>query len=536
VIGEPILDGLPESPGIYFFKDGAGEIIYVGKAKNIRDRVRSYFRSDVKDAKTKVLVESVQLIDFILTANEKEAFLLENNIIKQHSPKYNIVLKDDKSYLSLKLTIRDDYPGLFATRKIVDDGSIYFGPYPHGREVRDILKLLQQLYPIRKCKESVFRKRKRTCILFEIGKCLGPCVMPVDAAEYAKTIDQVRDFLSGRNEKVLRGIESDIARKIASWDFEAAQALKERYTAIKAMMEKQHVHEHFGKNRDVWAFSERAKVISIVVLTVRGGALLSRRLYKESFYGENAGETLMTFLFQYYSARPVPDEIIISEDLEGTEILEKHLTETKKGPVKILGPGHRGARDMVRLAIENLHETETLPLDQAFRDALRLKNPPQRIEIYDISHIGGKNPTGAMTVFTNFKPAKDQYRVFHIRGEETLDDIAMITEVLTRRVNNTELGPLPDLYIIDGGKGQLAAAHKVLRSRNIEADIISIAKGEGRRRMEDVIYIPTRKNHLALPRVSAVFKEIVRMRDEAHRFALSSHRQWRKKENLKAKG
>lgn len=533
MIGELILDGLPGSPGVYLFKDGTGDIIYVGKAKNIRDRVRSYFRSAAKDTKTKLLAESIRSIDFILTTNEKEAFLLENNLIKQHAPKYNIVLKDDKSYLSLKLTVKDDYPGLFATRKIVDDGSIYFGPYPHGREVRDILKLMQQLYPIRKCTDSVFRKRKRACILFEIGKCPGPCVMPVDAAEYAGTIEQVRDFLSGRDEKVLKTIESDIARKIASWDFEAAQVLKERYVAIKGMVEKQHVHEHFGKNRDVWAFSERARVISIVVLTVRGGVLLSRRLYKESFYTEDAGETLMTFLFQYYSAHPIPDEIIISEEPEGREVLERHLTEKKRGPVRIRGPGHRGVQDMVRLAIENLHETETQPLDQAFRDALRLKNPPKRIEIYDISHIGGQNPTGAMTVFTNFKPAKDQYRVFHIRGEDTLDDIAMITEVLDRRVNNAELGPLPDLYIIDGGKGQLAAAHKVLRSHNIEADIISIAKGEGRKRMEDVIYIPARKNHLALPKASAVFKEIVRMRDEAHRFAVSSHRRWRKKENLK---
>lgn len=533
MIGELVLDGLPESPGVYLFKDSADDIIYVGKAKSIRDRVRSYFRSDVKDAKTRLLVDSIEVIDFILTANETEAFLLENNLIKQYSPKYNIVLKDDKSYLSLKLTIKDDYPGLFATRKIVDDGSVYFGPYPHGREVRDILKLMQQLYPLRKCKESVFRNRKRTCILFEIGKCPGPCVMPVDKAEYGRTIEQVRDFLSGRDEKVLKTIESDISGRIASWDFEAAQVLKERYLAIKTMMEKQHVHEHFGKNRDVWAFSERAKVISIVVLTVRTGVLLSRRLYKESFYGEDAGETLMTFLFQYYSAHPIPDEIIISEEPEDREILEKYLTEKKKGPVKILGPGHRVARDMVRLAIENLHETETTPLDQAFRDALRLKNAPQRIEIYDISHISGKNPTGAMTVFKDFKPAKDQYRVFHIRGEDTLDDIAMITEVLTRRMNNTELGPLPDLYIIDGGKGQLAAAHKVLKSHDIETDIISIAKGEGRKRMEDVIYIPSRKNHLALPRASAVYKEIVRMRDEAHRFAVSSHRRWRKKENLK---
>ncbi len=533
MIDDVILDGLPESPGVYLFKDRTDEIIYVGKAKNIRDRVRSYFRSDVKDAKTKLLAESVDRIDFILTVNEKEAFLLENNLIKQHSPKYNIDLKDDKSYLSLKLTIQDEFPALFPTRKIVDDGSIYFGPYPHGREVRDILKLMQQLYPVRKCKDSLFRKRKRTCILFEIGKCPGPCVMPVNAAEYAKTIDQVRDFLSGRDEKLLKAIESDIAGKIASWDFEAAQVLKERYLAIKAMTEKQNVHEHFGKNRDVWAFSERAKVVSIVVLTVRGGVLLSRRLYKENLYGQDAGETLMTFLFQYYSARPIPDEIVLSEELEDREILEKYLAEKKKGPVRILGPGHRGIADVVRLAIENLHETETLPLDQAFKDTLRLKRIPRRIEIYDISHIGGKNPTGAMTVFKDFKPARDQYRVFHVRGEETLDDVAMITEVLTRRVSNTALGPLPDLYIIDGGKGQLAAAHRVLKSYGIETDVISIAKGEGRKRMEDVIYIPARKNHLAFPRVSAVFKEIVRMRDEAHRFAVSSHRRWRKKENLK---
>ena len=533
MIAEFVIDGLPESPGVYLFKDGTDETIYVGKAKNIRDRVRSYFRNDVKDAKTKMLVESVNTVAFILTANEKEAFLLENNLIKQHSPKYNIVLKDDKSYLSLKLTIKDPYPGLYATRKIVDDGSIYFGPYPHGREVRDIMKLMQQLFPIRKCKESIFRKRKRTCILFELGKCPGPCVIPVDAAEYLKTIDQVRDFLTGRDDRVLKQIEADIAGKIASWDFESAQALKERYLAIKAMMEKQHVHEHFGKNRDVWAFSERAKIISIVVLTVRGGVLLSRRLYKESFYAGNPGETLMTFLFQYYSVRPIPDEIILSEELEDTEILEKYLGDKKKGPVRILGPSHRGVRDMVRLAIENLHETETLPLDQAFKEALRLKTAPHRIEVYDISHIGGKNPTGAMTVFKHFKPAKDQYRVFHVRGKDTLDDIAMITEVLTRRVNNAELGPLPDLYVIDGGKGQLSAAHKVLRSHNIDTDIISIAKGEGRKRMEDVIYVPARKNHLALPRASAVFKEIVKMRDEAHRFAVSSHRRWRRKENLK---
>lgn len=535
MIPEIRIEGLPASPGVYLFKDGGDEIIYIGKAKNIRDRVKSYFRSDIKDIKTQILVEAVHLIDFILTANEKEAFLLENNLIKQHTPKYNIVLKDDKSYVSLKLTIQDDYPALFATRKIVDDGSLYFGPYPHGRDVRDILRLMEGLYPIRKCKITIFRKRKRPCMLHELGKCPGPCVMPVDAADYARTIDEVRDFLSGKDEKVLKDIQGRIAKKAAAWDFEGAHVLKERYQAIKAMTEKQHVHEHFGKNRDAWAFSEGVRTVSLVVLTFRRGVLLSRRLYKERFYGESARETIMTFLFQYYSSRPIPDEIILSEDMEDSDILEKYLGEKKKGPARIMGPFHRGVKDMVRLAVENLHETEVLPLDQAFRDALRLKAAPQRIEVYDISHISGQNPTGAMTVFKAFKPAKDQYRVFHVRGEETMDDVAMITEVLTRRVSNADLGPLPDLFIIDGGKGQLAAAHKVLSANHVDRDIISIAKGERRKRMEDIIYVPARKNPLALPRASAVFREIVKMRDEAHRFAVASHRRWRAKENLKGR-
>lgn len=532
MIPEISIDGLPESPGVYLFKDSGGEIIYIGKARNIRDRVRSYFRNDIKDIKTRILAETIHLVDFVLTANEKEAFLLENNLIKQHAPKYNIVLKDDKSYVSLKLTIQDEYPALFATRTIVDDGSLYFGPYPHGRDVRDILRLMESLYPVRKCKLTVFRKKKRPCMLYELGKCPGPCVMPVNAAEYGRTIHEVRDFLSGKDEKVLKDIEDRIAKKVAAWDFEEAQVLKERHQAIKAMTEKQHVHQHFGKNRDAWAFSEGTRTVSLVVLTFRGGVLLSRRLYKERFYGESARETIMTFLFQYYTSRPIPDEIILSEEMEDSDILERYLTERKKGSARIMGPSHRGVGDMVRLAIENLHETEVLPLDESFRDALRLKTAPRRIEIYDISHIGGQNPTGAFTVCQDFKPAKDQYRVFHVRGEETMDDIAMITEVLTRRVLNPDLGPLPDLFIIDGGKGQLAAAHKVLRSNGIDRDIISIAKGERRRRMEDIIYVPTRKNPLALPRASAVFKEIVKMRDEAHRFAVASHRRWRKKETL----
>ena len=535
MITEEHINNLPESPGVYRFRDRDDNIIYIGKAKNLKDRVRSYVREGKKDVKTEQLVRHIDHIDFVLTGSEKEAFLLENNLIKEHTPKYNVNLKDNKTYISLKLTVKDQYPALFLTRKIVADGSLYFGPYPHAKEVKDVLKLIEDIYPIRKCKETVFRKRKRPCMLYELGKCLGPCAMDVDETKYREIIEEMKDFLLGKNEKILKDIEQRIAKAVSAWKFEEAQALKERHQAIKGMVEKQHVHEHFGKNRDVWAFAEEETKLIIVLLSFRRGVLISRRHFKAPFFSETSDEAITTFLFQYYGAHPIPDEIILSEEIEDMDYLEKHLEESRREKLKILGPQHRSSQDMVRLAIENLHETEPVALDEAFRRALRLKTNPARIEVYDISHIHGKNPTGAMVVFEAFKASKKAYRVFHIRGESTMDDIAMIDEVLRRRVKDLALGPLPDLFLIDGGKGQLAAAKHVLKENNIDKDIASIAKGERRKRMEDIVYLPGRKNPLPLSKASPVFKEIVKMRDEAHRFAVSSHRRWKKREDLTEK-
>ena len=532
MITEEHINNLPESPGVYRFRDRDNTIIYIGKAKNLKDRVRSYVREGKKDVKTEQLVRHIDHIDFVLTGSEKEAFLLENNLIKEHTPKYNVNLKDNKTYISLKLTVKDHYPGLFLTRKIVADGSLYFGPYPHAKEVRDVIKLIEDIYPIRKCKETVFRKRKRPCMLYELGKCPGPCALDVDEAKYREVIEEMKAFLLGKNEKILKDIEQRIAKAVSAWKFEEAQALKERYQAIKGMVEKQHVHEHFGKNRDVWAFAEEETKLIVVLLSFRRGVLISRRHFKAPLFSETSDEAITTFLFQYYGAHPIPDEIILSEEIEDMDYLEKHLEESRREKLKILGPQHKSSQDMVRLAIENLHETEPVALDEAFRRALRLKANPARIEVYDISHIHGKNPTGAMVVFEDFKASKNGYRVFHIRGESTMDDIAMIDEVLRRRVKDLTLGPLPDLFLIDGGKGQLAAARHVLKENNIDKDIASMAKGERRKRMEDLVYLPGRKNSLPLSKASPVFKEIVKMRDEAHRFAVASHHRWKKREDL----
>jgi excinuclease ABC subunit C len=532
LIDESIIGNLPDSSGVYVFRGEEGQVIYIGKAKNLRDRVRSYFREGGRSVKTERLAAAVERVDVILTDNEKEAFLLENNLIKEHAPKYNVVLKDDKTYLSLKLTVQERFPALYATRKIMKDGAEYFGPYPHAKDVRDVLKLVQSIYPIRRCKETFFKKRERACMLFELGKCLGPCSGNVNEEAYGEIVAELKDFLSGRDEKVLTDLEGRIEKAAASWNFEEARVLKERYLAIRGMVEKQNVHEHLGKNRDVWAFIQEREGFRAVLLSFRKGLLISKGTFREESGAAETGDALSSFLFQYYSSRPVPDEIMISEELGDLPLLERFLKERKKGPLKVHGPSGRVSQEMISLAIENLHEPEPLANEKAFARSLRLRKEPFRIEIYDISHTGGTNPSGAMVVFEGFKAKKSAYRVFHIKEAPTMDDVAMMGEVIERRMTNENLGPMPDLVIIDGGKGHLYAVKKVLVSLNREIDVIGIAKGQRRKRMEDLIYLPHRKNPAPLPKNSPVFKEIVRMRDEAHRFAISSHKRWKRKEDL----
>jgi excinuclease ABC subunit C len=536
MIDESTLNNLSEASGVYFFRDGENRIIYIGKARNIRDRVKSYFREGSRDAKTEHLIKNIDHVDVLLTENEKEAFLLENNLIKEHTPKYNVNLRDDKTYISLKVSLQHPFPGIYVTREIKNDGALYLGPYPHARDVKEVLKLVQSIYPIRKCKDSVFNKRKRPCILFEIGTCIGPCSGKLDETEYRRVVDEMVDFLSGKNERLLRDLKKRIEEAGAAWKFDEARLLKERYLAIKDMVEKQNVHEHFGKNRDVWAFTSGDDGLKSVVLCFRKGVLIGKRSFHNRTGAMPLNEAISSFVFQYYDTRAIPDEIILSESMTDQPFLEKHLKDKKKGPVKIYGPQTKPGKEMMGLAIENLHEPVPVLLDEAFKHALHLRKNPIRIEAYDISHTHGKNPSGVMVVFEEFKMTKKAYRVFHIRGEATMDDVAMMNEVLKRRLTDEKITPLPDLVIIDGGKGHLSAALKVLRDLDMSIDSISIAKDPRRKNMEDIIYLPMRKNPLPLPKSSPVLKEIVKMRDEAHRFAITSHKRWKRKEDLASKG
>jgi len=532
VISEQRFNALPEGSGVYIFRDKEGDILYIGKAKNIKERVRSYMAETKRDVKTQRLVDKIEEVETFLTKNEKEAFLLENNLIKENRPRYNINLKDDKSYISLKLTINDRYPALYLTREIKNDGALYFGPYPHAKDVKDVLKLIQSHYPVRRCKDSVFKKRKRPCILFQLGKCPAPCTEKIDDAGYRNMVSELEDFLSGRGANLLKELERRIALSVSAWKFEEAQVLKDRYIAVKGMMERQSVHEHFGKDRDVWAFSEGDQKAHILLLSFKKGVLVAKKTFREHCFPAALHEIATSFLFQYYSSRPVPEEIMVSEEAGDTGFLEAYLRDKRGGPVKIYRPNEKAAGAPIRLALENLREVEPAPREEAFKNALHLKKIPERIEVYDISHGHGKHPAGVMVVFEKFRTAKRSYRVFHIREAPSMDDVAMIGETLRRRLSDKKIVPLPDLCIIDGGKGQLSAAVKVLRSLNIICDVIGIAKGQRRNKMEDLIYIPLRKNPLSLPKSSIVFKEILRMRDEAHRFAVASHRRWKRREDL----
>jgi excinuclease ABC subunit C len=532
MIDESMVGNLPEAPGVYLFKDGDRNIIYVGKAKSLRDRVRSYLREGDKDGRLVRLVRSIEDLDIILTTSEKEAFLLENNLIKEHRPKYNVNLKDDKSYASLKLSVGHRYPALTVTRTIEHDGSLYFGPYAQVRDMREVLKIVQAFYPVRRCRDAAFRKRKRPCMLFQVGKCLGPCSGEVAEDVYAEVVRELTAFLQGRNEELLKGLALRIEEEARSWNFEAAAKLKERYGAIKVLLERQSVHEHLGRNRDVWAFMETEKCVEAVLLTFRGGLLIQRRNFEIPGSVSLSDEAVPSFLFQYYSARAIPDEVALSAELQDMDGLEACLRELKHGPLRLSGPSARGVRAMIDLALENLHGGRVLPLDDAFQRVLRLRKRPSRIEVYDISHTGGTSPTGVMVAFEHFKAKKAHYRVFHVREASSLDDPAMMAEVLERRLSGEKMPPLPDLIVIDGGRGQLSAVGRVVGRAALPVDVIGIAKGEGRRRMEETVYALNRKNPIVLPGASVVLKELVKMRDEAHRFAVASHRRWKRRQDL----
>lgn len=546
------VDLFPQTPGVYLMKGADGKIIYVGKAKSLKSRVKSYFLKE-GDGRYQIqfLMRRVLDIDYLVTQNEKEALLLENSLIKKHRPRYNIFLKDDKSYVSLRVNIKHDFPRIFVTRKIRRDGSLYFGPYSSAEACRETVELLQRYFKLRTCSDSEIINRTRPCMEFQIKRCTAPCVGMVSKDEYRnQQVEPVRLFLEGKDRDLVRQIEAKMDAAAEAEDFEQAAHWRDLLQSMEATLEKQRVVKHGGLHQDIiYLYTENEKGIA-EVMHVRNGSLVESRGYPVSGPEEDA-VLLENFLNQYYQAAVfIPDEILIPSPIESQEALEELLTEKKGKKVSILIPQKGEKKGLMALAEKNARaqfdrqvkkEYAVQESLQLLQDKLELPRFPRRMECYDISNISGKFATGSRVVFIDGVPDKNHYRQYKIRMENEPNDYAMMHEVLGRRLSNE--GDLPDLLVVDGGKGQLNIAIQLMKDLEVvDVPVIGVAKGQGpgarskglwEEKKEEEIYLPGRKNPVILKRGSPELMMLQRLRDEAHRFAVKYHRKLRDQKSFK---
>jgi len=552
------LDNLPAQSGVYLMKDATGKIIYVGKAVNLRSRVRSYFHASVDSPKTMRLASQVADIDFIVTESELEALLQEMTLIKRYRPRYNIRLKDDKSYPYIKITWQDDFPKVFVTRRMQSDGARYFGPYTHVWAVHETLHTLRKVFPYLTCDRIITGQDKRACLYYDIGLCSAPCIGATSRAEYRTMIDQLCLFLEGKTEAIVDDLRSKMAAAAESLEFERAARFRDRLQAIQRVVERQRVISPELTDQDVIAMARMDGSACVQVFFIRQGKLIGREYFVlEGAEGEDLPELMTSFVKQFYDSAPfVPPEILLQTDIEEAQIIAAWLRSKRGGEkVQLHLPRPGTEQDLVQMAAENAAQTLMMLRAQWEADqnkqvvaltelqaALNLEQAPTRIECYDISNIQGTNAVGSMVVFVKGVARKSDYRRFKIRTVEGANDFAMLQEVLRRRFRHAlepqgePLSPgaqadpfarFPDLVIIDGGKGQLKAALEVLEELGLDTiPVVSLAK------QQEEIFMPGRSESIQLPRDSQALFLVQRIRDEAHRFALGYHRTLREKTGL----
>jgi excinuclease ABC subunit C len=536
------LANLPSAPGVYLMKDARGHILYVGKARDLRKRIGSYFR-DVgqKDLKTSVLIEKIDHFDTVLTNTEKEALILESNLIKRHRPRYNVVLKDDKRYPCLRLDIKSPYPNLTVARKIEKDGALYFGPFPSAGAVRQTLKLIHSTFKIRKCKSRSFKRRERPCLNYQMGLCLGPCSLPIAPEVYQAVVEEVVMFLKGRTPELIKNVRKQMESAAARQDFEAAAAHRDRLFALERTLEKQVATTTDFKDRDVLGMARQGRAALMMVLFIRSGFLLGNRPFYLSETVVSDAEMITSFVKQYYEEAPfIPKEVLLPTPPEDQAMLEEWLSDLKGEKVRIMVPQRGEKAGLVRMADQNAEKGLKEQLDAAMAEQelldriqrrLVLDRRPERIECFDLSHLGGSEGVGSMVVFERARPSRAAYRKYRIKSAPGSDDYAMLREVLTRRYKKVDARqPLPDLLMVDGGKGQLNMAIAVLQALRLSGsfDLIGIAKKDPERgETKDKIYKPGRKNPLNLKKDTDVLLFLQRIRDEAHRAVITYHRKRR---------
>ncbi len=544
---------VPPSPGVYLLKDSHGKVIYVGKAVNLRARVRSYLRGGDERSQVRFLVGKLADFDTLVTASEKEALILENNLIKQYRPRYNIRLKDDKSYVSVKVTVQEPWPRVLVTRRIVKDGGRYFGPFHSASAVRETLDTIRKIFPLRTCSDPVFRNRTRPCIEYDIKRCLGPCVLVVDRAAYEEHLRQAMLLLEGRSREVATALRGRMETAAAAERFEEAGRLRDQIRAIEKTQERQQVVAHWGADQDVFGVYREGGAIEVQILFVRDGKLVSNQAYAFDDWELPDDEVLEAVLTQFYqaTARDVPDEIILPVGISDAAVRAEYLSERRGRKVSILVPQRGDKLRLVELAQANARQSFVARRDASAEGSrqvmelqrrLDLRVPPRRIECVDIATFQGGETVGALVSFVDGRPSKDGYRRFRIRSVEGTDDFASVAEVLERRFRpGPRRGDLPDLLVIDGGLGQLSAAKVALAGQALDQlPVVGLAKERVARdplareiqRRPDRVFLPGRKNPVILRSNSTALFLLQRVRDEAHRFANTYHRTLRRRARL----
>jgi excinuclease ABC subunit C len=561
---EKRLTTIPLKPGVYIFKDELGQVIYVGKSARLRDRVRSYFRNSERSAKTLLMVGQIQDFELMFTDTEVEALILECNLIKELRPRYNIRLRDDKQYPYLRISMGEEWPRIHVARRIQPDGARYFGPYTDSKSVWHTLEILKRVFPYRACRKEITGKEPRPCLNYHIGRCLAPCTGATTRSEYLTVIEQMCMFLEGKTEAITRQLRARMNLAAKEFAFERAAFYRDRLHAIEKVTERQKIISKYPADEDIIAFAQEEGVACVQVFFVRGGKLLGREHFvMENVYEATNREMMASFLTLFYDrAATIPPKIFLQYEVQEPGLLTAWLCEKRRGKVKLVVPKQGEKRHLVEMAEQNAiealremrlrwmgDERRMLAAVQELGEQLGLDTAPTRIECYDISNIQGTSAVGSMVVFEKGQPKSGHYRRFRIKTVQGADDYASLREVFSRRFKRASAALehiddrlkaaksegngsdawciVPDLVLVDGGKGQLGAAAGAMREAGFESvPVAALAKER------EEIFLPGRDDPLLLPRGSQSLFLVQRVRDEAHRFALAYHHRVRAKQTV----
>jgi excinuclease ABC subunit C len=556
-----IVEKIPADPGVYLMKDKKGRVIYVGKATNLKSRVRSYFnRSGDTRQFVGLLGRILGDIETVIVNNEKEALLLENNLIKQHQPRFNVKLVDDKNYLVLRLDPKARYPRLEVTRRIGKDGAKYFGPYHSATSCRATLAVVNRHFKLRTCTDHVLNSRKRPCLQYQIKRCDAPCVYPIPEEEYGKQVQDVALFLEGKDDELLKRLNGRMKEAAVSEEYEIAGAVRDQIKALEKTLEEQRVVSAELRDQDVFGFYREGDAVEMIVLHIRNGKLMGRRGFSFKDQEFPSEEIVSSFVGLYYDlGNYVPDEVLVPLAIEDAAVKSEWLTEKRAKKVEVAQPQRGPRRALVELAQKNAASsfvTRRSKMKDAedalnkLQNRLNLKKHPHRIECFDISHIQGTATVGSMVVFLDGEPAKSEYRTFKVKTS-TNDDFASMYEVLSRRFRRSKSATpnaersgwvVPDLLVIDGGKGQLSTALAALKDAQIDTgmngiDVVGLAKEREDKEGEkqpDRVFLARAKDPIKLRPNSAELFVLSRIRDEAHRFAVTFHKKLRRRRTLRS--